>query len=127
MQFTKTMSADAQKIIEIFEEEEHGTGLAIPGPKLEELIFACCKNKNNAVQVFENAGFEAKYYSEPKKVNELNIHWKTVDEPYEEFVSFRRLGSSPRIESFFSEYQVVLFIRSGHVERVWAKVDKTMP
>lgn len=70
-------------------------------------------------------GFEVTVASNPERVASLNRHWRTIDEGYETFVFGKRGTTVTRFWDLFATYSVVLFIKDGEVQRVWAAVTRT--
>lgn len=106
----------------------------ITGPATE-YINACCKDPDKAIRLLRDNGFEVSIVSEPEEVERLNRHydqsrrsWPAEDRlDFDKFVSGERWRSAWRFWDIFARYKVSLFIRDGKIERVWARVDRTMP
>lgn len=96
-------------------------------PEATRYIEACCKDKDAAIKLLKDNRFEVKIASGPERVKELNKHWKTEDKSYEEFIFGSRGAGWLRIWRIFTVYKVVLFIKNGKIERVYAAVDTTYP
>lgn len=98
----------------------------ISGPATE-YINACCKDREKAIQLLRDNGFGVTIASEPERVRSLNEHWRTTEEPFDEFMFGKRGPVYWRFWDIFASYRVALLLRNGKVERVWARVDRTMP
>ena len=118
-------SPQAQEILKNFEEAASSKGLAITNPKLEEVILKCCENREDAINVIEEAGFT--FQSQVLDPVKLNKHWNTENESYDEFLFAKKRSFKPNLKNTFSEYQILLFIKGNKVSRIWSRVDKAMP
>lgn len=96
-------------------------------PAATQYIEACCSEVDVAIKLLKENGFDVREESESDRVRELNQHWKTESTPYSKFIFGDRGAGWWRVWRFFTVYEVVLFIRNGKVERVYAEVDTTYP
>lgn len=94
---------------------------------VEEHIMSCCKERNAAIQLLRDNGFRVSVTSNAERVANLNDHWRTAGNPYSEFISGKRGSGIRRFWDLSATYEVVLFIRNEQVDRVWARVDRTLP
>jgi len=111
--------------IDLFHEQ--GTGFAVISNDAENFIMSCCKEREKAISLLKQNGFQINSVNSKEKIEKLNSHWKTKDENYNEFIFGKRGTGITRFWRLLTQYTVVLFIKEGSVERVYATVNTTYP
>lgn len=106
--------------------ERQKQGAGIVAEPVSRYIKSCCESRDLAIKLLRDSDFKVSIISDPKKVKELNKHWK-AEPPYDEFIYGIRGSSFARFWDVFASYQLMLFVKDGKVQRVWAHVDRTLP
>jgi hypothetical protein len=112
-----------KEFVDLFHKE--WAGFHVISEEAQAFVLACCEDRVAAVELLTRNGFSVESITEPGRVRELNMHWKTEDEAYDEFIHATRGPGVLRFWRVFTSYRVVFFAKGGVVKRVYAVVDTT--
>jgi hypothetical protein len=96
-------------------------------------IKSCCENRDKAIKLLKENGFQVKIYDDPQKVADINKNINNGKElsekksDYEEFISGQRRPGFWRFWDLLTIYEVQLRLKDNQVSDVWARTNTTYP